>query len=237
MNTVHCSKYDTNGTRHRVRILIQKNFVELSGVSLLETIRIPRGSISWLSGGKSLSHVLCLYLCLYLYDYFVWLSGVMGLTQASRHKHTRPRPREDQGSGQFGLFSFEKEEKEVGGWEASWKIGYGEKNWQRIWSEFIDWDEVVKSNVKTNKSQLRRLELSSSRILKLKWTIPLIQLLTFIFSLSRIILSVKYKTIHGFSNWYYSITTRTTNAKNILHKIINVHQPLLDTICWEHLSC
>ena len=167
----------------------------------------------------------------------------MGLTQACRHKHTRPRPREDQGSGQLGLFSFKKEENKVGGWKASWKKGYGEKNWQRIWSrwawvsEFIDWGEIVKSNVKTNKSQVGRFELSSSRILKLKWTIPLIQLLTFIFSLSRIILSVKYKTIHGFSNWYYSITTRTTNAKNILHKIINVHQPLLDTICWEHLSC
>ena len=141
---------------------------------------------------------------------FVWLLCMVkwcdgSYTAACRHKHTGPRPREDQGSGQFGLFSFEKEEKEVGGWEASWKIGYGEKNWQRIWSrwawvsEFIDWGEIVKSNVKTNKSQVGRFELSSSRILKLKWTIPLIQLLTFIFSLSRTILSVEYKTIHGFS--------------------------------------
>ena len=127
-------------------------------------------------------------------------------------------------TGQLGLFSFKKEEKKVGGWEASWKKCYGEKNWQRIWSrwawvsEFIDWDEVVKSNVKTNKSQLGRLELSSSRILKLKWTIPLIQLLTFIFSLSRTILRVEFKTIHGLSNLFYSSTTQTLNAKKILQK-------------------
>ena len=42
-----------------------------------------------------------------------WCDG--SYTAACRHKHTGPRPREDQGSGQFGLFSFEKEEKEVGG--------------------------------------------------------------------------------------------------------------------------
>ena len=159
---------------------------------------------------------------------FVWLLRMVkwcdgSYTAASRHKHTRPR--EDQGSGQLGLFSFKKEEKKVGGWEASWKKCYAEKkNWQRIWSrwawisEYINWEEVVKSNVKTNKSQLGRLELSSSRKLKLKWTIPLIQLLTFIFSLSRTILTVEYKTNHGFSNLCYSSTTRTSNAKNILHK-------------------
>ena len=55
-----------------------------------------------------------------------WCDG--SYTAASRHKHTRPRPREDQGSGQLGLFSFKKEEKKVGGREGSWKKGYGEKN-------------------------------------------------------------------------------------------------------------
>ena len=110
--------------------------------------------------------------------------------------------------------------------ERLWREKLTNSRWAWV-SEFIDWDEVVKSNVKTNKSQLGRLELSSSRKLKLKWTIPLIQLLTFIFSLSRTILRVEYKTIHGFSNLYHSSTTHN----------INVHHPLLDTICWQHLNC
>ena len=148
-----------------------------------------------------------MYLCLHSYDYFVWLSGVMGLTQLRPVTSTQDLVQgKIKGPDSWDCFLFKRREK-------SWRLRnfleerlLREKLTNSRWawvSEFIDWDEVVKSNVKTNKSQLGRLELSSSRKLKLKWTIPLIQLLTFIFSLSRTILTVEYKTNHGFSNLCY----------------------------------